>query len=115
MWNVAEAVVLIMRRTETHATIFEFGGPRVYSYEELLRAVARQAGLARLLIPIPFVVWHVLAWASKMLPDPPLTRNQVELMQIDTVTSPEMPGFVELGISPHSVEATLQRMLSNRG
>jgi len=36
-------------------------------------------------------------------------------MQIDTVLSPEMPGFVELGISPRSVEAILQEMLSNRG
>jgi uncharacterized protein YbjT (DUF2867 family) len=113
--DVAEAVARIMQQAETPSTTFEFGGPRVYSYEELLRAVARQAGLARLLIPIPFVVWHVLAWASKMLPDPPLTRNQVELMQIDTMSSPEMSGFVELGISPRSVEAILQRMLSNRG
>ena len=45
------------------------------------------------------------------VPDPLLTRNQVELMQIDTVSSPEMPGFVELGISPHSVEEILQKML----
>jgi hypothetical protein len=36
-------------------------------------------------------------------------------MQIDTVSSPKMPGFVELGISPHSVEAILERMLSNCG
>jgi NADH dehydrogenase len=36
-------------------------------------------------------------------------------MQIDTVSSPEKPGLVELGISPHSVEAILQKMLSNRG
>jgi hypothetical protein len=48
-----------------------------------------------------------------MFPSPLLTRNQVELMQIDTVSSLEMPGFVELGISPHSVEAILQKMLSN--
>jgi hypothetical protein len=39
----------------------------------------------------------------------------VELMQIDTVSPPEMPGFIELGISPHSVEAILQKMLSNWG
>ena len=77
--------------------IFEFGGPRVYSYEQFLRAVAHQAGLAPLLVPIPFAVWHALAWASEILPGPLLTRNQVELMQIDTVSSPEMPGFVELG------------------
>jgi uncharacterized protein YbjT (DUF2867 family) len=113
--DVAEAVARVMGRAETPLTIFEFGGPSLYSYEQFLRAVAHQAGLAPILIPIPFAVWHALAWASEILPDPPLTRNQVELMQIDTVSSPEMPGFVELGISPHSVEAILQRMLSNCG
>jgi uncharacterized protein YbjT (DUF2867 family) len=113
--DVAEAVARVMRRAETHSIIFEFGGPRVYSYEEFIRAVAHQAGLAPLLIPIPLAVWHALAGASEMFPSPLLTRNQVDLMQIDTVSSPEMPGFVELGISPHSVETILQKMLSNCG
>ena len=111
--DVAEAIGMVMQRAETPSTIFEFGGPRVYSYEEFLRAIAHQAGLAPLLIPIPFAVWHALAWASEMFPGPLLTRNQVELMQIDTVSSPEMPGFIELGISPHSVDAILQKMLLN--
>jgi NADH dehydrogenase len=39
----------------------------------------------------------------------------VELMEIDTVSSPEMAGFVELGISPRSVEAMLQEMLPKYG
>jgi NADH dehydrogenase len=113
--DVAEAIGRVMQRAETPSTIFEFGGPRVYSYEEFLRAVAHQAGVAPLLIPVPFAVWHVLAWTSKMLPRPPLTRNQVELMQIDTVSSPDLPGFAELEIWPQSVEVILQKMLSNSG
>lgn len=113
--DVAEAVARVMERAETQPTVFEFGGPTSYSYEQLLRAIAHQAGLAPLLIPIPFVVWHLLAWACEIFPGPPLTRNQVELMQIDTVSSPGMPGFAELGISPHSIEEILQRMLSKRG
>jgi uncharacterized protein YbjT (DUF2867 family) len=114
--DVAEAVAQLIRRPEMPSTIFEFGGPRVYSYAEFLRAVARQAGLAPLPIPVPFAFWHALAWVSEMLPHPPLTRNQVEVMQIDTVSSPEMPGFVELEISPpHSVEAILQTMLPTCG
>jgi uncharacterized protein YbjT (DUF2867 family) len=113
--DVAEAIGRTMQRAEMPATTFEFGGPRVYSYEEFLRAVAHQAGLAPRLVPIPFAVWHALAWASGILPSPLLTRNQVELMQIDTVASPAMPGFAELGISPHSVEAILQKMLPNCG
>ena len=113
--DVADAVAQVMRRVETHPIIFEFGGPRIYSYEQFLRAVAHQAGLASRLVPIPFAVWHALAWASEILPSPPLTRNQVELMQIDTVASSQMPGFFDLGISPHSVEAILQKMLPNCG
>lgn len=113
--DVAEATVRIIQRAETQPTTFECGGLRVYPYEEFVGIVARQAGLSPILIPIPFAVWYALAWASEILPDALLTRNQVELMQIDTVSSPEMPGFVELGISPHSVEATLQEMLSKCG
>src|SRR5260370_26202906 len=40
--DVAEAIGRVMQRAETPSTIFEFGGPRVYSYEEFLRAVAHE-------------------------------------------------------------------------
>ena len=85
--------------------------PRVYSYAKLLKTVAHEAGLKPKLIPIPFAAWHALAWFAEMLPSPPVTRNQVELMQVDNVSSPQMPGFEELGISPHPVEEILQEML----
>ncbi len=109
--DVAEAIARALQRTEMHAITFECGGPRVYSYEELLRAVAHEASLKPMLIPIPFAAWHVLGWFAEMLPSPPVTRNQVELMQVDNVSSPEMSGFGELGISPHSVEEILQEIL----
>src|SRR6202165_2003886 len=112
--DVAEAVARALQGTETHAITYECGGPRVYSYEEFLRAVAHEAGLKPMLIPIPFAAWHAPAWISEMLPSPPVTRNQVELMQVDNVSSPEMPGCGQLGISPHSVEEILQQMLWSR-
>ena len=109
--DVAEAITRALQRTEKHPITFECGGPRVYSYEELLKAVAHEAGLKPKLIPIPFAAWHVLAWFAEMLPNPPITRNQVELMQVDNVASPEMPGFGELGISPLSIEDILSEIL----
>jgi uncharacterized protein YbjT (DUF2867 family) len=109
--DVAEAIVRAVQRTETNAITFECGGPRIYTYEELLRMVAREAGLKRILIPVPFAAWQALAWIAEMMPSPPITRNQVELMQVDNVPSSEMPGFAELGISPHTVEETLQEIL----
>src|SRR3954469_11768320 len=70
--DVAEAIARALQRTEMHARTFECGGPRVYSYEELLRAVAHKASLKPRLIPIPFAAWHALAWFAEMLPSPPV-------------------------------------------
>jgi uncharacterized protein YbjT (DUF2867 family) len=113
--DVAEAIARALQRTERHPTTFECGGPRVYTYKQLLRTVAREAGLRRTLIPVPFAAWHTLTWVAELLPSPPVTRNQVELMQVDTVSSPEVPGFGELGISPRSVEDMLRELLQNEG
>ena len=76
-----------------------------------VKAVACAAGQKPRLIPVPFAAWHVLAWFAKILPRPPITQNQVELMQIDTVASSERPGFKQLGITPVAVEEILQEIL----
>jgi NADH dehydrogenase len=78
--DVAEAVARILQRTERDPITLECGGPRVYTYKDLVRSVAREAGLR--LIPVPFAVWHAMARVAEFLPSPPVTRNQVELMQV---------------------------------
>jgi hypothetical protein len=55
-------------------------------------------------------VERIVADVHEILPRPPLTRNQVELLQVDTTAS-EQPGFRELRISPRSLEEALQAML----
>src|SRR5215475_1648811 len=67
--DVAEAVIRTLKQPNS---TFEFGGPRVYSYEELIKIVAYDAGLKPRLMPIPFAAWHVLAWSAKILPRPPI-------------------------------------------
>ena len=48
---------------------------------------------------------------AERLPSPPITRNQVELMRIDTIAGSE-PGFEALGISPRPLEDVLDLILS---
>ena len=108
--DVAEAIARVLQG-ETPAITYECGGPGIYSYKGLLNLVAREAGLKPILIPIPFAAWRALAWFAQMLPSPPVTVNQVELMQVDNVTSLAMPGLAELGISTHCVEEILRQML----
>jgi hypothetical protein len=65
-------------------------------------------------MPMPFAAWHAIARLAELLPRPPLTRNQVELMEIDTVASLGTPGFAELGISPRSIEDVLPEIVRGR-
>jgi uncharacterized protein YbjT (DUF2867 family) len=109
--DVAAAIAQVLRQSKKPYPVYELAGPRVYSYEELLRTVARTAGLRPALLRMPFTLWDALAGVAEILPHPPLTRNQVELMQIDTTASDNLPGFRVLGISPRPLEEELEAML----
>jgi len=109
--DVAAAITQILRQSQKPGPVYELAGPRVYSYEELLRTIARIAGLRPVLMRMPFAFWNALAGVAEMLPRPPFTRNQIELMQIDTTASERLPEFRALGISPRSLEGELEAIL----
>jgi uncharacterized protein YbjT (DUF2867 family) len=109
--DVAAAIAQILRQNQNPYPVYELAGPRTYSYEELLRTIARIAGLRPVLMRMPFAFWNALAGVAEMLPQPPLTRNQVELMKIDTTASESLPGFRALRISSRSLEDELEAIL----
>ena len=104
--DVADAVVRILDAPSPEP-IYELGGPRIYRYSELVQTLAKQLGTRSTLIPVPFWAWKIAALVAEGLPRAPLTRNQVELMQIDNVASLELPGFTDLGIAPSGIQAIL--------
>ena len=106
--DVAEAVTRLIANTgATSQPCYEFGGPQIFSYEELLRTITRHVGTRTRFVPMSFVVWHTLAWISEHVPGAPLTRNQIALMQHDNVASPDYPGLSELRVEPTAMEAVL--------
>jgi uncharacterized protein YbjT (DUF2867 family) len=109
--DVAEAVARLMPGTPAQASTLECGGPRVYTWKELLESIARAENVRRILVPVPFAAWQALALLAEALPGAPITRNQLELIEIDTVVSAGIPGFAELGIAPRAMEEVLLGML----
>jgi uncharacterized protein YbjT (DUF2867 family) len=108
--DVAEAIVRAIERPKPER-LCELGGPRVFTYRALLQTIAARLGRTRVLVPLPFALWRMLALGAEMLPSPPITRNQVELMMIDNVASPDRPGFETFGIAPRGIEETLDMIL----
>ena len=107
--DVAEAIARALRVPDA-ALAYDLAGPRIYTYEELLRTMAAHVGKTPLLLPLPFALWRAIGHASKILPNPPITPSQVELMQIDNVASPAASGFDALGLSPRALEEILPQI-----
>jgi hypothetical protein len=83
-----------------------------YTYKELLQLIAGQLGRRRLLMPVPYFVWRLLAAAMTRLPNPPISRGQVVLMKRDNLVGPNASSFADLGLEPHGLEQILPAVLS---
>ena len=92
--------------------LYELAGPNIYTYEELLRTLAAAVGRRPLLLPFPFALWHVAGYLSEFLPNPPITRNQVELMAMDNVAGSVSAGFEALRTAPQSIENILPQIVA---
>jgi NADH dehydrogenase len=109
--DVAEGIARVLSGARAAAP-YEFTGPRVYTYKELVTRVADQIKARPRLIPLPFALWRILASVAEFLPGAPLTRNQVALMQLDNVASTDCPGLSSLNIAPVEIETLLSAILN---
>ncbi|MGH6867167.1 MAG: hypothetical protein ACREDO_13625 [Methyloceanibacter sp.] len=71
---------------------------------DLVTFTLRVVGKRRLLMPLPFTVAEIQARLFELLPSPPLTTSQVDILKVDSVASGALPGFRELDIPPKAVE-----------
>jgi uncharacterized protein YbjT (DUF2867 family) len=108
--DVAEAITRTLQLPTTHP-LYELAGPNIYTYEELLRILATAVGRRPLLLPFPFALWHVVGYLAEFMPNPPITRNQVELMEMNNVADSATAGFEALQIAPQSIEKILLQIV----
>jgi NADH dehydrogenase len=107
--DVAEAMVRSLDDSATAGKTYELGGPRIYSFKELMELVLRETGRKRLLLPLPLGLAEVEAALLSLLPlpTPLLTRDQVLLLRRDNVVSPDALGLAALAITPTAAELVL--------
>ena len=61
-------------------------------------------GRRRLLLPLSFELATLQARVLELLPVPPLTRDQVELLKTDNVVGADARTLADLGITPTPIE-----------
>ena len=109
---MATALARVLLDGDSSGKTFELGGPRVFTFKEILELVLHETGRSALLLPLPVPVAMMQAAVLELLPIPPLlTRDQVRLLQQDNVASAALPGLDALGIVPTPVEAVIPTYL----
>lgn len=109
--DVGKAVVAVLARPETAKTVFELGGPRVYTYREIAALVLREIDRHKPIIGVPAPLMKIAGFFAEFLPVPPLTHDQVELLTQDNIARPGAPGLAALGIQPTAAEVILPTYL----
>jgi uncharacterized protein YbjT (DUF2867 family) len=112
--DVAEAVANILTDPGTVGRTYELAGPGVYTLRELVRMTLHLMSKRRILIPVPFAVAEIQARLFELLPHPPLTTGQVDLLKADNVASGTLPGLQELKIQPKAVEEVVPTYIGTR-
>ena len=83
--DVARAFILSINNRHAAGQTFALGGPKTYSFRELMVMLMTTMGVHRLLLPVPMFAAKIMAFFMQLLPVPPLTPDQLKLLQHDNV------------------------------
>ena len=109
--DVANAIVKALELNNSEPKIYELGGPKNYSFKELMEILLTEIKKKRLLIPIPFGVAKFQSYFLQMMPNPLLTPDQVEMLKYNNIVSGEYPTLKDLGISGTSIQSILPKYI----
>ena len=103
--DVAECFLKASLLKEARGKTYELGGPSIYTFKDLMIYLLETIHRKRILCPLPFSLAKALSRVTQFLPVPPLTPDQVMLLKIDNVLSPQVLTGENLGVQPKSLEA----------
>jgi len=105
--DVAAAIEAALTRDDAAGRTYELGGPQVYTMKRVLETIMARTNRRRWLVPYPLGLARFHAAFLEFLPVPPLTRDQVSLLESDNVVTPGAATLDDLGLQATPVEGVL--------
>ena len=85
--DVARAVIAALAGKAPAGEVYELGGPEVLTMKQVMQRVLAYSMRKRMLVPLPFPLAKLQGAILQVLPNPPLTLDQVRLLESDNVVS----------------------------
>jgi NADH dehydrogenase len=109
--DVASAALRVLDDPATAGRTYELGGPKVYNFRQLMELLLGEIKRHRRFIDLPFGLASLQARFMALLPKPPLTPDQVEMLKRDNIVAAGALDLKTLGITPTSIEAVIPTYL----
>lgn len=111
--DVARAIVASVERAgpEIEGATFDIVGPAAWSLRELVAAVADATGLPTIVLPLPTALMRMATRVMSILPSPPLTASQLEML-IAGLTGDPSPASRHLDLTPRPLSADRIRAIA---
>jgi uncharacterized protein YbjT (DUF2867 family) len=110
--DVADAIMAALTRLDAPGQTYELGGPRVWTFREILAYTLKETNRHRRLIEVPMGIANMQASLMQHLPGKPLTPDQLLMLSRDNVVSDGALGLTDLGITPTPVELVVPAYLA---
>jgi len=110
--DVVDSILKLIENPHIQGQTYELGGPRQYTFRELMELTLHHINQQRCLLSLPYGVGTMIGTVGQILPTPPITPDQIKLLKKDNIVTGSLPGLNDLGIPPTSVESILPTYLS---
>ena len=113
--DVGKAAAVVLARPDTARSVFELGGPRVYTYRQLAALVLSEIDRRKPIVGVPAGFMKLAGFFAQQIARvglvPPITADQVDLMCHDNIVRPGALSLATLDIQPTAAEAILPTYL----
>ena len=109
--DVAKAIVKSLSLNNSETEIYELGGPKNYSFKELMEILLKEIKKKRFLVSVPWSFAKFQSYFLQMMPNPLLTPDQVELLKHNNIVSGDYPTLKDLGITETPIESILPKYI----
>ena len=110
--DVASATVTALEGKAHQGKIYELGGPDIMTFREVMAYILKLTKRRRALLPIPFGVMGLAAGAMSVLPNAPVTRDQLKQLKTDNVVAANALTLKNLGIEATPVDLIVPEYLA---
>ncbi len=111
--DVAQSIYRAISQKNNSGKIYEIGGPKIYSFKEMIKLILKTIGKKRLIFDMPMQIAKIQSSILSILPIPPILTNDqcIILSEADNIVSKNSLTASDLKLKTNDVETEMKKWL----